>query len=70
MKTIHEWFLTLDEPQKTLALYYLSKRTSNWETGSLSSALAHGFNWYETVEGYNYWDEKYFKIKLIEKNEL
>lgn len=70
MKTIHEWFLTMDEPQRTLALYYLNTKASTWETSTLSTALSHGFNWHETVEGYNYWDEKYSKIKLNDKNEL
>lgn len=56
MKKVGEWFNELPEPQRSEA-----KENAGWATnlyaGSLTDALIFSFDWDESRQGFDYWDE-------------
>lgn len=61
MKTIKEWLESLPEPHRTQALANASDSLTT-TTPSLTSAIAGGFAWAYSPEGYEYWDDFFHTI--------
>lgn len=57
MKTIKEWFNTLEEPYKTQALKNTKADILSEKAEDLSDALLRAFIWIDSPEGHEYWDE-------------
>jgi hypothetical protein len=72
MKTIREHFEQLQEPFRSQALENLRRLPANInpDDESLSEALAAGFWWGDSPQGYQYWKDVYFSLKEIEAESL
>lgn len=63
-KTMRKWYSELPEPYKSEAIRshtdYFGKKTKHAE--SLLLALLNGFEWGETEQGYEYWENIYNEL--------
>lgn len=55
MKTIKQWFETLDEPYKSQAIACTDADRLHIECESLYSAVSGAFTWGNTEQGHMYW---------------
>jgi hypothetical protein len=56
-KTVREWLNTLKEPYKSKALKQTNSYTSKETTNYISSALYKAFDWNDSEEGWEYWND-------------
>lgn len=61
MQTVEYWLNTLESPLKYLALERMTN--NDHEANSQSEAVSFGFRWYETKEGYRYWQNIFNQLK-------
>jgi hypothetical protein len=59
MKTIREWFNELPDGYKELALKNCRTTMLDTVQKDMISALARGFVWVKSDEGYEFWQEVY-----------
>lgn len=57
MKPILEWYEDLPEPYRSQAINnYFNSGESASKADNLGSALLAGFNWFDSPEGFEYWE--------------
>ena len=66
-KTVKQWLNTLKEPYKSKALNNLQKEVINVKVISISKALKQSFNWDNSQEGWEYWNDLTSSLENIEK---
>ena len=64
MQTIQHYFSTLPENIKSIALERLTN--NDYLVSSHSEAVSFGFRWYESKEGYRYWNNIFEQLKQQE----
>jgi hypothetical protein len=63
LKTREEWFDTLEEPTRVMAIQNTKAKKLKEKCMSLSCALEAAFVWVETTEGHKYWEDVYLNIR-------
>lgn len=64
MKKISDWFNELPEPQRTQALANVDKaKRGHFCVRQMSTALMEGFEWANTPQGYEYWNQIHISYK-------
>ena len=66
-KTVKQWLNTLKEPYKSKALNNLQKEVINVKVISISKALKQSFDWDNSHEGWEYWNDLTSSLENIEK---
>ena len=66
-KTVKQWLNTLKEPYKSKALNNLQKEVINVKVISISKALKQSFDWDNSQEGWEYWNDLTSSLENIEK---
>jgi hypothetical protein len=66
-KTVKDWLNTLKEPYKSKALNNLQKEVINVKVISISKALKQSFDWDNSQEGWEYWNDLASSLENIEK---
>jgi len=56
-KTVKDWLNTLNEPYKTKALNNIQEKVTNVQVISVSKALKQAFDWDNSLEGWEYWND-------------
>ena len=56
-KIIKEWLNTLKEPYKSKAINQTSKQNLKAKCNCISSALYKAFDWNDSFEGWEYWND-------------
>mgnify|MGYP003614105992 CR=1 FL=1 len=56
-KTVKEWLNTLKEPYKSKAINQTNNYTRIETTNCISSALYKAFDWNDSFEGWEYWND-------------
>lgn len=66
-KKISEWLKELPMPYKELALNnYTNGKMRNVLANSMSSALSFAFDWRQSPEGHEYWNDVFMRLKLMQ----
>jgi len=68
MQTIEHYFNTLPENIKSIALERLTN--NDYLVSSQSEAVSFGFRWYESKEGYRYWNNIFEELKQQENETI
>lgn len=63
MKTIKEWFETLEEPYRTEAINNTEGKKLNSKQFSLIGSLEIAFIWQESLQKQEYWEGLYLSLK-------
>jgi len=58
-KITKQWLEELPSPIREEALFNLLVAAKDFRQTSMGSALSAGFNWSNTKEGHNYWNQIY-----------
>lgn len=66
-KTIKDWLNTLKEPYKSKALSNVQKEVINVKAISIVKALRQSFDWDNSNEGWEYWNDLTSSLENIEK---
>lgn len=59
VKTIRQWFEEFPEPYRKQALENTDKEELDENINDAKMALAGGFNWNSSPQGFSYWDKFY-----------
>ena len=66
-KKIKDWLNCLNNPYKQQAITNLNTSVKEIKVNSISDALAIGFQWEYSKEGFEYWEQVYERLENIEK---
>lgn len=73
MKTIKEWFESVENPiLRKVLLMRMTKliHQQNQQVGSLSIAVEEGINWYSSKEGYHFWQQVFDDLLISNESSL